>query len=105
MRGAELRESVTCALCGQLIGLTGLPLFWRVRIERHGIDLAAVQRQTGLALLLGNSALALAMGPDEEMTTPLMEPVMLTVCESCGTRDTSIAYLALEVHDGTPTQA
>lgn len=100
MRETELRESATCALCGRLIGASGLPLFWRVRIERYGLDLAAVQRQTGLALLLGNSALALAMGPDEEMTTPLMEPVMLTVCESCGTRDTSIAYLALEAtHD------
>lgn len=96
MREAELRESARCALCGQLIGLAGLPLFWRVRIERHGIDLAAVRRQTGLALLLGNADLAMAMGPDEEMTTQLMEPVTLTVCETCGTRDTSIAYLALE---------
>jgi len=86
----------------RLVGASGLPLFWRVRIERYGIDLAAVQRQTGLALLLGNSALALAMGPDEEMTTPLMEPVMLTVCEKCGTRDTSIAYLALEATHATP---
>lgn len=96
MREAELRESATCALCGQLVGLTGLPLFWRVRIERHGIDLAAVRRQSGLALLLGNADIAMAMGPDEDMTTPLMEPITLTVCETCGTRDTSIAYLALE---------
>ena len=102
MHETELRKSATCALCGRLVGETGLPLFWRVRIERYGIDLAAVQRQTGLALLLGNSALALAMGPDEEMTTPLMEPVMLTVCEKCGTRDTSIAYLALEATHATP---
>lgn len=102
MREIELRTAATCALCGELIGLTGLPLFWRVRIERHGIDLAAVQRQAGLALLLGNSALALAMGPDEEMTTPLMEPITFTVCEPCGTRDTSIAYLALEATHATP---
>lgn len=52
MRERELRESARCALCGRLIGESGLPLFWRVRIERHGIDLAAVRRQSGLALLL-----------------------------------------------------
>lgn len=96
MRETELRDSATCALCDRLVGKSGLPLFWRVRIERHGIDLAAVQRQSGLALLLGTPALALALGPDEEMTVPLLEPVTLTVCEFCGTRDTSIAYLALE---------
>ena len=101
MHETELRESATCALCGERIG-TGLPLFWRVRIERHGIDMAAVQRQSGLALLLGNAYLALAMGPDEEMTIPLMEPITFTVCESCGTRDTSIAYLALEATHATP---
>ena len=96
MRETELRESARCALCGHLIGVAGLPLFWRVRIERHGIDLAAVRRQSGLALLLGSAALALAMGPDDDLTTQLIEPVTLTVCECCGTRDTSIAYLALE---------
>lgn len=101
MRETELRDSATCALCGRLVGKSGLPLFWRVRIERHGIDLAAVQRQSGLTLLLGNAALAMAMGPDEEMTTPLMEPVTLTVCETCGTQNVCIAYLALEADHGT----
>jgi len=102
MRETELRDSASCALCGRLVGKSGLTLFWRVRIERHGIDLAAVQRQTGLTLLLGNASLALAMGPDEDMTTPLMEPITFTVCEPCGTRDTSIAYLALEATHATP---
>lgn len=102
MRETELRDSVTCALCGRPVGLTGLPLFWRVRIERHGIDLAAVRRQSGLALLLGNADIARTMGPDEEMTIPLMNPITFTVCEPCGTLDTSIAGLALEATHATP---
>lgn len=77
-------------------------MFWRVRIERQGIDMAAVRRQTGLAMVLGSAALAMVLGPDEDLTTPLMEPVTLTVCETCGTQDTSIAYLALEATNAAP---
>ncbi len=95
MKERELRECATCAVCGEKIGKSGLPMFWRVRIERHGIKLDAVRRQSGLTDLLGGSAvLAMAMGADEEMTLPMMEPVALTVCESCCTKDVCIAYLA-----------
>lgn len=95
MKEAELRACVTCAVCGKKIGETGLPMFWRVRIERHGIDMGAVQRQTGLAMLLGgNGILASAMGADEEMTVPLREPIEFTVCETCCTRETCVAQLA-----------
>lgn len=96
MKERELRLHATCSLCGEKIGHTALPLFWTVRIERHGIDMRAVQRQTGLAMMLGgNAAIAGAMGPDEDMTTPMMDPVTLTVCERCAVeRDLPIATLA-----------
>lgn len=103
MKERELRQHATCSLCRQKIGHTGLPLFWTVKIEHFGIDAAAVQRQQGLAMMLGgNGALALAMGPDEEMTMPMMDPLTLTVCERCASeRDLSVAALA-EV--GEPAQ-
>jgi hypothetical protein len=86
MKEKELRACATCGLCKRKIGDHGLPLFYRVRIERHGIKLDAVQRQSGLAMMLnGHVALARAMGPDEDMTMPLMEPVEFTVCETCST--------------------
>jgi hypothetical protein len=95
MKEKELRECATCAICGEKIGKSGMPMFWRVRIERHGVDLAAVQRQTGLAMMLGGHAgIAAAMGPDEEMTVPLMDPVTVTICDPCGTRSTMVAALA-----------
>jgi hypothetical protein len=91
----ELRECATCAICGNKIGRSGMQMFWRVRIERHGIDEGAVQRATGLGMMLG-AGLAAVMGPDEEMTKPLMDPVTRTVCEDCGTKSTCIAALAEE---------
>lgn len=96
MKEDQLREHAKCDLCGKGIGASGLPMFWTVRIERHGLKLGALQRQQGLTMMLGGHAgLARVLGPDEDMTTPLMDPVELTVCESCGTeRQVFVAELA-----------
>lgn len=83
MREAELRQHATCSLCQKKILSGGLPLFWRVRIERFGVDLAAAHRKIGLEMMLGDARLAMMMGPDEEMARPVMEPVTITVCEAC----------------------
>lgn len=84
MKEKELREHSTCNLCNKKIGESHIPMFWRIKIERFGINLNVIQRQTGLTELLGGHAhLAQVMGPDEEMTMPMMEPVILTVCEDC----------------------
>ena len=95
MREDELRKHAICSICGKKIGHTGLPIFWTVRIERHGVDLAAVGRQGGLTAFLGGRAdLARIMGPNEEMTVSLMDPVELTLCEECAMGDLPIAALA-----------
>lgn len=82
MKEAELRTHATCSLCSKPIGHTRLPLFWKVTIERFGIDMQAVQRQHGLGLMVG-AQLASVMGPDETMAKPVMDPKVLTVCENC----------------------
>ena len=95
MKEKELREAADCALCGKKIGASGIPMFWRVTIERHGVKLDAVQRQQGLTMMLGGHAgLAMVMGADEEMTIPMMDPVTITVCEDCGTKNTCVAMMA-----------
>lgn len=94
MRERELREHTTCSVCQKPIGHTRLPLFWRVHIERFGIDLNAVRRQDGLAAMLGSATLAAAMGPDEQMAKPVMEPATITLCETCALADISVAALA-----------
>lgn len=95
MKERELREVVKCGLCGKKVGESGVPLFWRVKIERYGIDLRAVERQQGLTMMLGgHAALAMVMGPNEDLAKPMMEPVSLTVCETCCTKNTCVAAMA-----------
>lgn len=84
MKEGELRQHAKCNLCGRLIGESRLPLFWTVTIQRYGLKLDAIQRQDGLtAMLGGNALLAMHMGTNEDLAAPVMEPVTLTVCETC----------------------
>lgn len=86
MKERKLRKHATCSLCMQKIGATGLPLFYRVTLERFGLRLDAIRRQAGLEMSLnGHVALAQAMGPNEEIAVPMMETLVLVVCEPCST--------------------
>lgn len=82
MKEHELRQHATCSLCQHKIG-GGLPLFYRLTIERFGINLDAVRRQSGLAVAMGHAVLAQVMGPDEDMAQPVMDKLTLVVCEDC----------------------
>lgn len=96
MKEAELRKHTTCNLCGEKIGKSGLPFFWRVNIERFGVDVRAAQRQDGLAAFLGSSMLANVMGPGEDMAKPVMDPITITVCEFCAMQDRSSLLMMAE---------
>jgi hypothetical protein len=96
MKEAELRRHATCDLCHQKIGHTGLPLFWRVTVERFGIDLGAVRRQDGLGQFMGSIALAGVFSPGEDMAKPMMDPKALTVCDTCATAKLGHLMGALE---------
>lgn len=93
MREKELRRRATCGVCGNKIGTAMSPMFYTVKIERHILDLRAIDRQMGLTKLLGGAApLAAIMGPDEEMTK-LIKTVDLTVCDNCFTEEACLAAL------------
>lgn len=95
MKESELRKHSNCSICGNKILASGLPMFWKVTIERFGIDIAAVQRQQGLTMMLGGSAaLAMVMGADEDMAKPIVEAVEIVVCETCCTKSVCVAQLA-----------
>ena len=95
MKENELRKVAECKVCHKPFGHTGLPIFFRVSIERLGVNLNTVRRQDGLAALLGgNSALAQVMGTDEEVTVPMMEKTTVTVCEACALEDVNLFVLA-----------
>lgn len=93
MKEKELRDYATCGVCGQKIGHTGLPFFYRVTVERFGIDMQAVKRQSGLEMMIGSS-LAAVMGPDETLAKPIMKPVKFSVCENCSCEQVILAALA-----------
>lgn len=94
MNERELREHANCGVCGRPIGHTGVPLFWTLRVERHSLKIDAVYRQDGLvALLGGNVRLAQVMGTDAEMTEPMFEPVIISVCEACAVDRICLAQL------------
>lgn len=82
MKEAELRKHCVCDICRERILQSGLPLFWRVTVERFGIDMQAVSRQHGLGMMIG-APLAQIMGPDEDLAKPVMDTKVLTVCENC----------------------
>jgi hypothetical protein len=83
VKEADLRQHATCTACRKPVLHTGVPLFWRVTIERFGVDTRAAVRQDSLAAFIGSTRIASVMGPDEDMATPMMEPVTITLCETC----------------------
>ncbi len=95
MKEKELREIAECALCHKGIGHTGLPLFWRVRLQRYALKMGAMRRQSSLETFFdGHVALAQVMGADEDMAERITE-VEITVCETCAIHeDHIIAFLA-----------
>ena len=88
-----------CALCGKGVAHTGMPLFWRVHIERMGIDSKAAQRHHGIEQFFGGStpgavALADVFSDGAPLAKPLTE-VQVLVCEQCATEQSRpLAVLA-----------
>lgn len=100
MKEKELREHVDCSICKKPIGKTGMPIFWVVEMQRFGLDLNALRRNTGLAMQLGSVQLAGIMGPDEDLAKPIMEKKKITACEDCAARSHSIYEMALDEDGG-----
>lgn len=100
MKEKELRENSICCLCNKPIGSSGLPLFWTVKVERHGIKMDVVRRQDGLtAMLGGNAMLAQVMGADENMTETMLGPINLTLCESCAMESDIVAQAFIKAEE------
>lgn len=98
MKEKELREIANCAKCGKPFGHTQLPLFWRITIERFGVNMDAVRRQDGLTELFGgNPYLAQVMGPDQKLAQLITGPITVTLCENCALESVEIASLAESV--------
>lgn len=91
MRAGELQP---CALCGQGVMHNGVPLFWRIELQRLGVDLAAARQVAGMETFFGNVALARVF-TDPEIASPVGEARTILVCESCAGEATSVYRLGL----------
>lgn len=92
MKAADMQK---CAICGRGVLHAGLPLFWRVSLQRMGVDMAAVRQTAGLEMMLGSVPLARALGPDPDIASPIGEGRTIVVCERCAGEQTSVYQLGL----------
>ena len=77
------KEIQPCAVCGKGVMHDNLMTFYRVKLDYMIVNLPAIQRQTGLEMMLGgNAMIAHAMGRDEDIAIPLHEQSFL-LCFHC----------------------
>lgn len=83
-RAMKHKDIKPCCRCGEGVMATGLPLFYRVTIERMGVDMKAVERQSGLEMMLGgNAMLANVMGVDADIAVPIGDAQTGLLCNKC----------------------
>jgi hypothetical protein len=101
LMGFKQSDIQPCAICRKGLAASGLPLFYRLRVERFGLDARAIQRQHGLEMMMGAaSPLAAVMGPNEDMAKPLMEPRTILICETCTQNHPALMLGFLGQEDG-----
>ena len=79
------RDIQPCVMCQRGVMHDNNLAFYRLDLQYLIANVGAIQRQSGLEMLLGGHArIALALGPDEDMATPISQGVVL-VCLECAT--------------------
>jgi hypothetical protein len=73
--------------------------FYALTISHHVLDMGALQRRMGLGAMVGNDRIARALGPDEDLTKTVGEPVQLFVHENCGMTETRLYEILGEKED------
>lgn len=94
-------EFQPCAACGKGVMHAGAPQFYRLTVQPHIINTAAIQRQAGLEQMLGGHAtIAFHMGMQEHLAQPFGEPVVMLLCQDCGITGQSVAWLLEKTEEG-----
>jgi hypothetical protein len=77
------REITKCVCCGKGLSHGGLPLFWRVTLERFGLDAGAVRRTGAMEQYFDSPAIAEVFSTGEPLgrRVDLSGPMLL--CEPC----------------------
>ena len=89
MKERELRKIAKCGICGKKIGESGLPFFFRLKVEQFVIDTDAFKRQVSLGKMT-SPAVAMVMGKDDDLAVSV-DVKEMTVCANCATENIAIA--------------
>jgi len=94
----DRKDFKPCAGCGRGVMHTGLPLFWKVRIERWGVNARQVQQRHGMETFFGGGPGGVALA-DVFSSGAIAEvlpgtEVDVLVCEACSTKPKILAALA-----------
>lgn len=90
MKAADFKP---CVMCGKGVMHTGIPLFYRVKVERFGILANEVQRTHAMEQFMGGHVAIARVFHDPELTQSVMPEISGLVCESCSVRPTMLAGL------------
>jgi hypothetical protein len=84
MSGFKQRHLKKCAFCDKGVMHDGNLVFYRVSLSYMLVDVGAVQRQTGLEMMMGAAAaLAQHMGPDEDIAHEVSRTGEVLICLEC----------------------
>lgn len=93
MKAGDLQR---CALCGHGMMHTGLPLFYRVRIEQMAVDLNAVRRAGAMEQYMGGHVAIARVFEDPDIAAPMFPASTKLVCQSCALEPHMLARLTEE---------
>lgn len=96
LKEQALQDLGPCVVCGKAHldpAAAGAGTFYLLSISRAMFDRAALARRVGLEMQLGNSAIARAMGPDEDLAKVFAGPASAFVHEDCAHRVNSLLEL------------
>jgi len=84
------KDIAPCGICGEKLMAKNFIHAYRVKVEQFVFDTAAIQSTAGHEMMIGNVAMATAMGPDLDLAHGLGEKDVL-ICVTC--------YIGRHIHD------
>lgn len=91
MRAADFKP---CAACGKGVMHLGMPVFWRVTVERMGIDLQAARQTSAMEMFFGGQVAIARAFQDPDIAKPIVPGDTFLVCEACALEPHRLAVLA-----------
>jgi hypothetical protein len=85
----KVKDIKPCFICKKGIGHAGMPIFFKITMQRYGLNARTVQQTLGLESFFGGvqdgAVLANVMGADPDIADKLEEEVSGLICFSCST--------------------